>query len=132
MRVAVVTDDGKTVSSHFGRATHFLVATVEDGKIIGRELREKVGHGRFANEPHDAEPSGRPHGMGQHAQARHGQMLEPIADCEALLCGGMGYGAYENVKQRGIRPVVTEIPDVDQAVLAYAEGRIIDHIDRLH
>ena len=132
MRVAVVTDDGKTVSSHFGRATHFLVATVEDGKIIGRELREKVGHGRFANEPHDAEPSGRPHGMGLHAQARHGQMLEPIADCEALLCGGMGYGAYENVKQRGIRPVVTEIPDVDQAVLAYAEGRIIDHIDRLH
>ncbi|OGO68612.1 MAG: hypothetical protein A2Z37_17745 [Chloroflexi bacterium RBG_19FT_COMBO_62_14] len=132
MRVAVVTDDGKTVSSHFGRATHFLVATVEDGKIIGRELREKVGHGRFANEPHDAEPSGRPHGMGQHAQARHGQMLEPIADCEALLCGGMGYGAYENVKQRGIRPVVTEIPDVDQAVLAYAEGRIIDQIDRLH
>ena len=132
MRVAVVTDDGKTVSSHFGRATHFLVATVEDGKIIGRELREKVGHGRFANEPHDAEPSGRPHGMGPHAQARHGQMLEPIADCEALLCGGMGYGAYENVKQRGIRPVVTDIPDVDQAVLAYAEGRIIDHIDRLH
>ena len=132
MRVAVVTDDGKTVSSHFGRATHFLVATVEDGKIIGRELREKVGHGRFANEPHDAEPSGRPHGMGLHAQARHGQMLEPIADCEALLCGGMGYGAYENVKQRGIRPVVTDIPDVDQAVLAYAEGRIIDHIDRLH
>jgi len=132
MRVAVVTDDGKTVSSHFGRATHFLVATVEDGKIIGRELREKVGHGRFANEPHDAEPSGRPHGMGQHAQARHGQMLEPIADCEALLCGGMGYGAYENVKQRGIRPVVTDIPDVDQAVLAYAEGRIIDQIDRLH
>lgn len=132
MRVAVVTDDGKTVSSHFGRATHFFVATVEDGKIIGRELREKVGHGRFANEPHDAEPSGRPHGMGQHAQARHGQMLEPIADCEALLCGGMGYGAYENVKQRGIRPVVTDIPDVDQAVLAYAEGRIIDQIDRLH
>jgi len=132
MRVAVVTDDGKTVSSHFGRATHFLVATVEDGKIIGRELREKVGHGRFANEPHDAEPSGRPHGMGLHAQARHGQMLEPIADCEALLCGGMGYGAYENVKQRGIRPVVTDIPDVDQAVLAYAEGRIIDQIDRLH
>lgn len=132
MRVAVVTDDGKTISSHFGRATHFLVATVEDGKIIGRELREKVGHGRFANEPHDAEPSGRPHGMGLHAQARHGQMLEPIADCEALLCGGMGYGAYENVKQRGIRPVVTDIPDVDQAVLAYAEGRIIDQIDRLH
>jgi predicted Fe-Mo cluster-binding NifX family protein len=44
----------------------------------------------------------------------------------------MGYGAYENVKQRGIRPVVTDIADVDQAVMAYAEGRIIDHIDRLH
>jgi len=132
MRVAVVTDDGKTVSSHFGRATHFLVATVEDGKIIGRELREKLGHGRFANEPHEPHHSGQPHGMGPQAQGRHAQMLEPIADCEALLCGGMGYGAYENVKQRGIRPVVTDIADVDQAVIAYAEGRIVDHIDRLH
>jgi predicted Fe-Mo cluster-binding NifX family protein len=132
MRIAVVTDDGKTISRHFGRATHFLVALVEDGRIVAREMREKVGHGTFANEPHGAEHHGSRHGIGPHAQARHDQMVESIADCEALICGGMGYGAYERVRQRGIRPIISDIIDVDQAILECAEGRIVDHTDRLH
>ncbi len=132
MRIAVVTDDGKTVSRHFGRATHYLVAVVEDGRIIAREMRQKVGHGKFANEPHDPEHRGQLHGTGPHAQTRHDQMVEAIADCEALICGGMGYGAYERVKQRGIRPIISDIIDVDQAVIECAEGRIVDHFDRLH
>lgn len=132
MRIAVVTDDGKTISGHFGRATHYLVAVVEDGRIITREMREKAGHGAFANQPHDAEHHGKGHGTGPHAQARHDQMVETIADCEALICGGMGYGAYERVRQRGIRPIISDIIDVDQAILECAEGRIVDHVDRLH
>jgi predicted Fe-Mo cluster-binding NifX family protein len=132
MRIAVVTDDGKTISRHFGRATHYLVASVEDGQIIAREMRDKVGHGRFAGQPHDAELHGQHHGTGPHAQGRHDQMIEGIADCDALICGGMGYGAYERVRQRGIRPIISDIIDIDQAVLECAEGRIIDHIDRLH
>jgi predicted Fe-Mo cluster-binding NifX family protein len=59
-------------------------------------------------------------------------MVETIADCEALICGGMGYGAYERVRQRGIRPIISDIIDVDQAILECAEGRIVDHVDRLH
>jgi predicted Fe-Mo cluster-binding NifX family protein len=132
MRIAVVTDDGKTISKHFGRATHFLVAVVEDGKIVDRELRQKAGHGDFAHGAHDAEYRGQHHGTGPHAQARHDQMLENIRDCEALICGGMGYGAYERVKQLSIRPIISDIDDVDQAVLACAEGNIVDHVDRLH
>ena len=132
MRIAVVTDDGKTVSKHFGRATHFLVATVEGGQIVAREMRQKLGHGRFANETHDVQIPGQPHGMGPQAESRHGQMIETITDCEALICGGMGYGAYESVRQGGIRPIISDIPDVDQAVIECAEGRIVDHVDRLH
>lgn len=132
MRIAVVTDDGKTISRHFGRATHYLVALVEDGQIASREMREKVGHGRFADQPHDVEHRGQRHGTGPHAQARHDQMVETIADCQALICGGMGYGAYEHMKQRGIRPIISDIIDVDQAVIECAEGRIIDHFDQLH
>jgi hypothetical protein len=33
---------------------------------------------------------------------------------------------------RGIKPVVTDILDIDQAALAYAHGNIVDRVDKLH
>jgi predicted Fe-Mo cluster-binding NifX family protein len=59
-------------------------------------------------------------------------MAEVISDCEALLCGGMGYGAYQSMAQVGIKPVVTDLTAVDAAVLAYAAGTLVDHTERLH
>jgi predicted Fe-Mo cluster-binding NifX family protein len=59
-------------------------------------------------------------------------MAEAIDDCEALLCRGMGMGAYQSMQVRGIRPIVTDIADINEAVMAYVEGRIVDYTDRLH
>ena len=132
MKIAAITDDGRTISQHFGRAPYYLVATVENGAIVNREMRDKLGHAHFANEPHEGDQPGQPHGFGPAAQNRHVQMAEAIADCQALLCGGMGAGAYQSMVQRGIKPVVTEIASIDEAVMAYVEGKIVDRTDRLH
>jgi predicted Fe-Mo cluster-binding NifX family protein len=132
MKIAVITEDGKTISQHFGRAPYYQVVTVENGQIVGRELRDKLGHAHFANQQHDAEDPDQPHGMGPASHNRHLMMSETIADCEALLCGGMGMGAYQSMLARGIRPVVTDIWDTDEAVMAYVEGKIIDQVNRLH
>ena len=130
-KVAAITDDGETISQHFGRAAYYLVATVEEGQIVNRELRHKLGHNQFSNEIH-VETPGEPHGMDAVSHNKHLQMAEAIADCEALLCRGMGMGAYESMKAVGIRPVVTDIPAIDEAVMAYVEGNIVDQIERLH
>jgi predicted Fe-Mo cluster-binding NifX family protein len=132
MKIAAITEDGKTISLHFGRAPYYLVLTVEDGQIAGRELRNKLGHAQFANQLHEVHEPGQPHGMGLASHNKHLQMSEAIADCEALLCGGMGMGAYQSMITRGIKPVVTEIQDIDQAVMAYVQGDIVDRVDRLH
>lgn len=133
MKVAVVTDDGKTISQHFGRASHYAVLTVEEGKIVAHELREKVGHAHFHNEEHGHEHEhGERHGFGPTADHRHGAMSDTIVDCEAMLARGMGMGAYQHMVSRNIRPVVTDIADIDQAVLAYANGQIVDHTEKLH
>jgi predicted Fe-Mo cluster-binding NifX family protein len=132
MKIAAITDDGRTISRHFGRAPYYLVATVENGAIVNREMRDKLGHAHFANEPHEADQPGQPHGFGPASQDRHVRMAEAIADCQALLCGGMGAGAYQSMAQRGIKPVVTEISSIDEAVLAYAQGKIVDRTDWLH
>ena len=133
MKIAAITDDGSTISQHFGRAPSYLVLTIEGGTIVGRELRDKLGHSQFHDEPgHDHHEGQGRHGYGPAAEDRHARMSEAITDCEALLCGGMGRGAYESMRQRNIRPVVTEIHDIDEAAVAYATGRIVDHVEKLH
>jgi predicted Fe-Mo cluster-binding NifX family protein len=132
MKIAIITDDGKTVSQHFGRAQYYLVATVENGQITNREMRNKLGHNQFSNEPHEEEKPGQQHGMDDASHNKHLQMSEAITDCEALLCCGMGMGAYESMKVRNIRPMVTDIANIDEAVMAYANGQIIDHVEKLH
>lgn len=131
-KVAAITDDGQTISQHFGRAAYYLVATIENGQIVQRELRNKLGHAHFANQAHAAEQPDQPHGMDAASHNKHLQMAESIADCEALLCRGMGMGAYQSMETRGIRPVVTDIADIDQAIMAYVNGSIVDRVDRLH
>ncbi|MBN1304208.1 MAG: hypothetical protein JXA13_07220 [Anaerolineales bacterium] len=132
MKVAAITDDGKTISLHFGRAAYYMVMTVEEGKIIERELRDKLGHNHFANEAHHQDEPGQPHGMGADSHDKHLRMSEEIADCEALLCRGMGRGAYISMEKRNIRPIVTNIAEIEEAVLAYARGEIVDHVEKLH
>jgi len=132
MKIAAITDDGKTISQHFGRAGYYLVATVEDGQIVNRELREKLGHSHFVSQPHIEEQPGQPHGMDAASHNKHIQMAEAIDDCEALLCRGMGMGAYQSMQARGIRPMVTDIAIIDDAVMAYVEGNIVDLTERLH
>lgn len=131
MKIAAITDDGTSISQHFGRAQFYLVVTVENGKIIDRELREKLNHSHFANETHD-DHHGQGHGFTPAAQDRHTRMAQAIDDCEALLCRGMGAGAYSSMQSRSIRPIVTDIPLIDDAVLAYLDGSIQDHTERLH
>jgi predicted Fe-Mo cluster-binding NifX family protein len=132
MKIAAITEDGKTISQHFGRAPYYLVAMVENGQIVNRELRDKLGHTHFVNQPHPEEQLGQPHGVDATSHNKHLQMAEAIADCEALLCRGMGMGAYESMKVQGIRPVVTDIAIIDEAVMAYVGGSIVDQVERLH
>lgn len=133
MKIALITDDGRSISQHFGRANYYAVLTVENGQIVAREMRDKLSHTHFANEAHThVEGESTRHGFDPASQSRHGRMAEAIVDCEALICRGMGAGAYESMKERGIRPVVTDMPGIDEAALAYADGRLVDHVEKLH
>lgn len=131
MKIACITDDGRTISAHFGRAPHYAVLTVEEGRVIAREMRPKLGHAQFSPEESGASRDGR-HGTDPASHNRHVGMAAAISDCEVLLCRGMGYGAYQSMQQVGITPVVTDESDIDLAVQAYLEGRLQDHPERLH
>jgi len=130
MKIAVVSKDGKTVSQHFGQAPLYVVVTVEDGKIVARETREKAGHHTFA--PHRPKDPGEKHGCGRGAPARHVRMMESIADCQVLIAGGMGWGAYDSLRSHNIEPIVTDIKTIEEAVKLYLEGKLLNLMERLH
>lgn len=132
MKIAAVTSDGTTISQHFGRAPYYEVVEVEDGAIVRRERRDKLGHARFSAEPHHVHGPGERHGLDPASQGRHAQMLDAIRDCEVLLARGMGAGAYESAKRAGLRPIVTDEPTIEGAVRRLLDGTIQDHVERLH
>ena len=134
MKIAAVSDDGATISQHFGRAALYVVVTVEDHRVVGREVRDKLGHAQHSGEAGDGarEPDPRGHGFDATAQDRHARMAVSIADCDVLLARGMGAGAYECIRAAGIRPVVTDVVEIDAAVVACRAGDLRDHVERLH
>jgi predicted Fe-Mo cluster-binding NifX family protein len=132
MKIAAVSEDGTTISQHFGRAPLYVVVTAEDGKITGKETRDKAGHHTFAGGQHHATAPGERHGYDAGAQSRHAAMAQSIEDCQVLLAGGMGWGAYDSFKSRGIETVVTDIADIEEAVSLYLQGKLPNLMERLH
>ena len=134
MRIAAVSEDGETISQHFGRAPFYVVLTVEEGKITLREKRDKMSHAQFAGEPHGRHgaQASLGHGFEPESQNRHARMAETIGDCDVLLARGMGAGAYESLWHVGVRPLITDVADIDEAVKGYLAGTLTDHVEKLH
>ena len=59
-------------------------------------------------------------------------MAETISDCQVLLAGGMGWGAYESMKSYNIEPIATDVESIDQAVQLYIAGELTNLMERLH
>jgi predicted Fe-Mo cluster-binding NifX family protein len=135
MKIAIASINEQTISHHFGRAEKYIVVSVKDGQITDRETLPKLGHRHFA--PQHSGKQGQEHGaqgsgFGHHANCKHEQMIENIRDCDVLLTGGMGRGAYLDLQKWGIKPIVTDITDVDTAIQAVLDDTIVNHIDGLH
>ena len=131
MKIAAVSDDGVNISQHFGRAPLYVVVTVEDDKVVSKETREKSGHHTFAAHHADVK-TGEPHGYDTGAQIRHASMAGTITDCQVLLAGGMGWGAYDSLKNNNIEPIVTDVENIDEAVKRYLDGKLDNLMERLH
>jgi predicted Fe-Mo cluster-binding NifX family protein len=131
MKIAAISDDGVNISQHFGRAPLYVVVTVEENKIVAKETRPKTGHHTFAAAEQPLAPGER-HGYDAGSQAKHRSMAESIADCQVLLAGGMGWGAYESMKSYNIETFVTDVDNIDEAVQLYLAGRLPNLMERLH
>ncbi len=121
MKIAAVTDDGKTIHSHFGQAPYYEVLTIENNAVVARERRNKPSHQHGQHEHHVV-------GGDTHAQG----MAQVISDCQVLLARGMGQPAFQALQAAGIEPILTEKQTIDDAVQAYLRGELTHRTDRIH
>lgn len=135
MKIAVVTDDGITISLHFGLARYYAVLTVDGRQVVSREMLDRSDTLPPVDEHQPRQGVGGQidcHGTGTAAAATHLRMVQPIKECQALLARGMSWSARECLLDAGVRPVVTDITGMEEAVQAYLDGTIVDHVEKIH
>jgi len=119
MKVAIASEDGVTISHHFGRSACFIVFEAQDGKITNREKRSNT---------YTAFATGECDGQGHHAPNAthsHAGIVNALRDCGAVLCYGMGWRAAEDLKQNGIQAFVLAAEmSPEEAVAAFAAGKL--------
>jgi predicted Fe-Mo cluster-binding NifX family protein len=132
MKIAAVSNDGTTINAHFGKARSFVVLTVEDGRVVGQEMRQKdqCSHGHHDHDTVQTVAVG--NAPASASADPHVQAMAAIADCDVVLSRGMGRGMYANLQRAGIRAVLTDMPNVEEAVAAFLAGTLNEKPELVH
>ena len=129
MKIAAMTKDGKTISPIFDETCFYLVVTLEDDGIHDCQLRDTRGRSEFTLNTVDVRRTD--HGNRTRQRADHNIAVEAIQDCQVVLCRGTQAGAYERLRARGIRLIVTDIVSIGDAVMAFLNGKMVNRAEHL-
>jgi len=119
MRFAIASADGVAMSRHFGRSQCFVVFDVSDGRASRSEVRDNTFTAHAKGECDDGEhhDHDQPHS--------HGDIVAALKDCRAVVCGGMGRRAAEELRANGIEPVMADPAlSLGQVAHAFAAGTL--------
>ncbi|MGQ9685154.1 MAG: NifB/NifX family molybdenum-iron cluster-binding protein [Thiobacillaceae bacterium] len=112
MKIAVTSQNRRTVTDHAGRCRRFWIYEISDTSVKGRTLLELP----IEQTLHESAGDG-PH---------------PLDEVQVLITGGMGPGMRERMHRRGIIAVTTTEKDPDQAVAAWLQGNLNETTPQPH
>ncbi|MEI7849423.1 MAG: NifB/NifX family molybdenum-iron cluster-binding protein [Chloroflexota bacterium] len=130
MKIALVTDDMKTISMHFGQAKYYLVFTIKNGKVIAQCSHQKLSYNDLFCQQQDH--THELHDLDAQSEINITKLVESIIDCDVLLTRGMDRALYDGMQIRCIQPIITNVQNVQEALDAYLAGEIIDHSEFLY
>jgi predicted Fe-Mo cluster-binding NifX family protein len=132
MKIAFVTDDGQTISAHFGQAKYLSFITMENGEVTSSELAERELDGHH-NHHHEHE-HGHGHGQGQGHGGGGGFQAKflPLRGCDLLIARGMGPSAVNNIQSLGVEVILTDLKTIDAALAALVDGSLAHNPRRVH
>ncbi|MCU7940060.1 MAG: nitrogen fixation protein [gamma proteobacterium symbiont of Bathyaustriella thionipta] len=112
MKVAITSQNRKTITSHAGKCRKFWIVEIENNEVINKELLELAIEQSF----HSSSPF-EPH---------------PFDTINILVTGGMGNGLVQRLSAKGIQGLVTSETDLDKAISALLAGTLKHEADKPH
>ncbi len=104
MKIAVTSQNRKSITEHAGRCRKFRLFEIEDGRIVSTELLELAKEQAFhESSPHEAHP------------------LDVV---DVLISGGMGNGMMRRLRNKGVTGIITSQSDPETAVMLYLKGKL--------
>lgn len=118
-RIAIASSDGEHISTHFGRSMCFLIYEMDGAEITRKEVRANT-HACSSHVGCGHEES---HAHGSHHS--HEDLMNLLHDCVAVIAGGMGSRAAQELKEHGITPLMIDADALpDAAAHAYFAGQV--------
>lgn len=127
-KIAVATNDQRRVTGHIGKCKAFAVYEINEGKIIGKEIRENffTNHRRMDQDQlHHAHIAG---GQGEGGRHRHSHthLIEGLKDCNYLISRGGGWRVVEDLKKHNIHALFSDVELIEDAVNMFTKGELIN------
>ncbi|MBS4097636.1 MAG: hypothetical protein KGZ83_12460 [Sulfuricella sp.] len=104
MKIAITSQNHKTITGHAGKCRKFWVYQISNKKIVDKTLLELSLEQSFHESQADS--------------------LHPLDGIDALICGGAGQGLMRRLNGMGILGLVTPESDPDLAVEAFLDGTL--------
>jgi predicted Fe-Mo cluster-binding NifX family protein len=122
-KVAIATNDLRSVTGHLGRCRSFIVVTIEDGKVITTEVRQNTfTHHQMAHEHHEHHG----HGEGHHS---HEGLINGLRDCKFIVSQGGGWRIVEDLKIHNISTLFTDVDLIDEVISKLISGELENQED---
>lgn len=104
MKIAITSQNRKTITGHAGKCRKFWIYEIADKKIVDKTLLELALEQSF-HESHAAGP-------------------HPLDGIDVLISGGVGQGLIRRLSNMGIQGLVTPETDPASAVAAFLNGTL--------
>lgn len=104
MKIAVTSQNRKSVTEHAGRCRKFWIFLIENESVVDKKLLELSKEQSFhESSPHDD---------------------HPLDDVDVLIAGGMGQGLMRRLRRKNIDCLITSEEQPDKAVSLYLRGAL--------
>lgn len=133
MKIAVPTNDGKSIFAHFGRTPGVLIVTVENNQIADKKFipNDFTGHAQGMYQEHEHRHNGDSHSQTPgYGNSAHAGILNAIGDCNVVIAGGMGRRLYDEFVANNMEVFVTDEKDIDRAVQLYLNRQLDNKEDK--
>ncbi len=140
-KAAFVTNDGVTISQHYGPSKLYKIIEVQEGKVVDEKIIDKPNFHQGGGHNHNSQ-GGHSHGENHShgggdcgpgsTQDKHTSMLSVIEDCDYMLVGGMGNGMYSHLAATGITPIMTDEHLIQHALEKLINKQIVSRNELVH